>query len=107
MVIKVYASTFMFYNRMTNLASKQSTAVLGDKSSPTSSTLDGWQVMSKKTKKSNPTAPKSAIGTIDKFESNLADICSTGTINYEQLSKESKQALKSEPVVDYFDFTVN
>jgi hypothetical protein len=94
---------------MTNLATKQSTSVLGGEPS-SSSTPEGWQVIGKKTKKtssSSSSTSKSAISTIDKFESDLEDICSTGTINYDSLSKESKQALKSEPVVDYFDFTVN
>ncbi|XP_060590156.1 transcriptional repressor NF-X1-like isoform X2 [Ruditapes philippinarum] len=96
--------------RMTNLATKQSTSVLGGEPSSSSSTPEGWQVIGKKTKKTSSNSAstsKSAISTIDKFESDLEDICSTGTINYDSLSKESKQALKSEPVVDYFDFTVN
>lgn len=90
---------------MTNLASKQSTLLLGEREK--SSSPEGWHVMGKKTKKSTNPTTKSAISTIDKFESNLADICATGTINYDSLSSESKEALKSEPVVDYFDFTVN
>lgn len=93
---------------MTNLATKQSTSVLGGETS-SSTTPEGWQVIGKKTKKpgSSSSLSKSAISTIDKFEPDLADICATGTINYDSLTKESKQALKSEPVVDYFDFTVN
>jgi len=50
---------------------------------------------------------KSAIGTIDKFEDNLEELCASGLINYASLTNESKEALKSEPVVDYFDFTIN
>ncbi|XP_052798310.1 transcriptional repressor NF-X1-like isoform X2 [Mya arenaria] len=93
--------------RQTNLASKQSTLLLGEReSSPT--LAEGWKIIGKKTRKPGTQAtPKSAIGTIDKFESNLAEICSAGAINYESLSFQSKEALKSEPVVDYFDFTVN
>jgi len=90
---------------MTNLSSKQSTLLLGERDK--SSSPEGWQVMSKKTKKAANPTNKSAIGTIDKFEPNLADICATGTINYDSLTSESKEALKGEPVVDYFDFTVN
>lgn len=93
---------------MTHLASKQSTLLTGEREKSASPTrADGWQVIGKKTKKATTAAPKSAISTIDKFEPNLADICASGTINYESLSTESKEALKSEPVVDYFDFTVN
>lgn len=93
---------------MTNLASKQSTLLTGEREKSSSPTLaEGWQVIGKKTKKATNPTSKSAIGTIDKFESNLADICASGTINYDSLSEQSKEALKSEPVVDYFDFTVN
>ncbi|XP_052246332.1 transcriptional repressor NF-X1-like isoform X2 [Dreissena polymorpha] len=93
--------------RINNMAAKQSTLLPGERD--TASKLpEGWQVIGKKTKKiSTASTAKSGIGTIDKFESNLADICSTGTIDYALLSNASKEALKSEPVVDYFDFTVN
>ncbi|KAL4221983.1 Transcriptional repressor NF-X1 [Mactra antiquata] len=92
--------------RQTNIASKQSTSLLSDRDS---TSPEGWQVIGKKTKKSGGmnTTQKSAIATIDKFESDISNVCTSGTINYDSLSKASKDALKSEPVVDYFDFTVN
>ena len=92
-------------SRQSNQAMKQSTTVLKD-SAQNSAMSEGWHVISKKTKKSTA-EPKSAIATIDRFEENLSDVCTSGVVNYDSLSNESKQALKAEPVVDYFDFTVN
>lgn len=97
--------------RLTNQAAKQSTNIVGDTGSGRGATplgAEGWQIIGKKTSKksSSGTAQKSAIATIDKFETNLETICTSGMINYSSLSSESKEALKAEPVVDYFDFTV-
>lgn len=79
--------------RQNNMAAKQSTSLLSDTSDPPP---NAWHTVGKKSKSAKTTT----TSRLEKF-----DLGSVGKLDYTKLSTETKDALKSEPVVDYFDFT--
>ena len=76
------------------MAAKQSTSLLGNTTDPA---LNAWHTVGKKSKSTKPTT----TSRLDKFD------MGSDKLDYTKLSKETKDALKSEPVVDYFDFSFN
>lgn len=80
--------------RQHNMAAKQSTSLLGNTTDPA---LNAWHTVGKKSKSTKPTT----TSRLDKFD------MGSDKLDYTKLSKETKDALKSEPVVDYFDFSFN
>ncbi|KAK3604749.1 hypothetical protein CHS0354_017856 [Potamilus streckersoni] len=91
--------------RQTAQAAKLSTKVLGEG--------EGWKMVGKKSRKPSERA-HSASSAIDYFDfsnkSSPTKASSTkpdAEISYSNPSQDSRNALKSEKVVDYFDFTSN
>ena len=77
------------------MAAKQSTSLLGETTDPPP---NAWHTVGKKSKSMKAT-------TTSRLEA--FDLGNSGKPDYTKLSKETKDALKSEPVVDYFDFSFN
>ena len=76
------------------MAAKQSTSLIG---STAEVAPNAWHTVGKKSSKS--TTKPSTTSRMDKFD------LGSDKPDYTKLSKETKDALKTEPVVDYFDFT--
>ena len=74
------------------MAAKQSTSLIGNTSDPAP---NAWHTVGKKSKSTKA----STTSRLDRFDLGL------DKPDYTKLSKETKDALKAEPVVDYFDFT--